>query len=165
MVDTIPSEPAVTSIWVTIDHDRSFEQMIAVGHYPCRVHPDITSLHFPKIEDRIGTEQVEVLLVHLKRDLSTDEVLVHLDSLDLTPAYPIHLLAVGEQIPDLQREYSIVELGQTWQREGVENYRVALCLSGTIDKRNLSPIWIATTWYRRVRFLALRKKSCVLSRS
>lgn len=103
---------------VSVDYGRTLDQMIRAGKY-AKIDSDITPKNFPI--DGKGTADVEIILLHFKRDIrdiSSAEVNKEIKALGLEPAKIEHLLAFGAQHPEVQRKFTIVFLGACWVKNG-----------------------------------------------
>ena len=149
---TSQSTAVLSTYPVTVDYSRSMEQMVAAGEYNTK-NDNITQEHFPLQ----GSDQIEVELhlVHLNRDASTDSVLAELDRRGLRPAILAELLAFGAKHPNFQKEFPIIALGSVWQNWG--GYRSVACLGSWGGARSRSLGWVAGGWSGCCRFLAVRK--------
>ena len=99
---------------VTVDYSRTLAEMIAAGKYDW-VNSDIDEWKFPIQRPPAGFPQkveLTVKLVHYDKWMSIDAVIADFQQRRLIPAAPPVLLAVGEQRPELQRQFPIVALGQ-----------------------------------------------------
>lgn len=96
---------------ITVDYNRSFEEMIADGKYDY-VSPNITCQNFPITGT--GVVEEEIILVHFDRYIKSDDAVRELNEMGLKPAKLEHACALGAKHPDLQREYAIVFLGSVW---------------------------------------------------
>jgi hypothetical protein len=137
---------------ITIDHDRSVEEMVRAGKYDWS-NDDITSKHF--LSDRKGTTQVRIQLIHFNRAMESDDVLHELDKQGLRPATLPELLALGEKHPELQRQFPIVALGSVWRR--LFGDRRVACLYGHVGGRRLRLNWFDGRWCGDCRFAAVSK--------
>ena len=144
----------VTIIYkIVVDYTKSLEQMIAAGCYDW-VNPDITAERFPITGD--GQVELEPELIHIGRDMSSDEVIADLDKRGLRPGTIAELLAFGATYPEVQREFPIVALGSVAE---VHGYRRVACLYRSDSERNLHLDWFDSDWDGLYRFLAFRKLS------
>lgn len=148
---------------------RTFGEMLAAGHYGWS-NPDITEANFPlstpvraekpascgpyRTAARAENDQ-EVFLVHLNKVVNTSEALAHLDELGLAPAGIGELLAVGEQHPDLQKNFPIIALGSSWVNPHGD--RCVPYLHYWYGKRELYLRWDEYEWDEFCRFLVVRK--------
>lgn len=147
------SQPAVpTTHQVTVDYGKTLEEMIAAGRYDTR-NNDITAERFPF--QGTGQVEVELHLVHLGRDASTDTVLAELDRRNLRPATIEELLALGAKYPNLQKQFPFVALGSVWQHPG--GRRGVACLGHWDAGRGLALDWFGLDWNGGCRFLAVSK--------
>jgi hypothetical protein len=106
----------------------------------------------------VSTEnrEIEFELVHLDKEMHTDAILAELDRLGFRPALYEELLGFAKQYPDEQRKYPIVALGS------VDRSDDRLCSPYVREDdrgRVLHMLWIDVPdpWFRRCRFLAVRK--------
>jgi len=137
---------------VTVDHGKSLADMIADGKYDWK-NDDITAEHFP-IQGK-GQQEVEVILLHFNRAISSKEAIAEMDKAGYKPALIEHLLALGDGQPDLQRQFPIVALGSVWQSSG-SNCDVPY-LYGCGVNRSLNLRWFECEWSGVFRFAAVRK--------
>jgi len=137
---------------VVVDYGMSLADMLAVGKYDWK-NNDITTKHFPTQDN--GQAEVEIFLVHIGRDMGTDNVLKELDARGLRPAKIEELLALGADQPELQRQFPIIALGSVW-RVSDGSRRVA-CLGRSGAERSLGLRWYGFGWDDVCRFAAVRK--------
>ncbi len=137
---------------VTVDYDRSVASGIKAGKYDWS-NSDITDDHYPNSGS--GKSDVEIILVHYGKDMSTKNVLKDFDKRNLRPATLQELLAIGEQFPDKQREFPIIALGSVWRNSRGNRY--VPCLIGSGSYRGLDLYWIVSDWHDICRFAAVRK--------
>jgi hypothetical protein len=139
---------------VVVDYGKTLTEMIKLGKYAW-VNDDISDKHFPI--QGAGTQEAELVLVHLNREATTKEVLEHLNALGLEPAKVEHLLAFGAAYPEIQKEFPIVALGSIWV--GDVGYRGCPFLDFGDGKRGLDLRWRDDDdhWRDDCRFLAVRK--------
>ena len=157
---TTTTNVSVTTFPLTIDYRKPLAEMVRAGRYRY-VNPDINPAHFPIEGD--GEVQTEVILVHFDRYIESDDVIAELDEQGLVPAKIEHLLTLGGQHPDLQRQYSIVCLGSVWT--GPLGVRRVPCLvwwdGGRMVSlycgRMVSLYCWPDEWSRYCRFAAVRK--------
>jgi len=139
---------------VVVNYGKTLAEMIQFGKYGW-VNDDITDKHFPI--QGAGTQEAELVLVHLNRDATTKEVLAHLDSNGLKAAGIEHLLAFGATYPEIQKEFPVIALGSAWVNDnGNRNYPY---LNFNDDKRKLNLNWNDDDnhWNDNCRFLAVCK--------
>jgi len=139
---------------VMVDYNLSLAEMIKAGQYEL-INDDITGENFPI--RGTGQQEVELMLVHLNRIVTTREVLEYLNSQGLEPAKIEHLLAFGAVYPDAQREFPIVALGSSFVADGGSRYYPYLRSDGHERRLNLSWDDADDHWGGSCRFLALRK--------
>lgn len=148
-------EPGATgtySVSVPYNGASTIKELVATGNYDWK-NDDITDKHFP--QEKVGAEDVEIELVHLDRDISTDDALAELDKRGLRPANPAELLAFGATFPEVQREFPVIALGQFWRNP--HGLRDVVCLGGHGCGRDAHLGWIDGGWNRRCRFAGVRK--------
>lgn len=138
---------------VVVDYGKSLTEMISLGKYD-RLDSLIKDKYFPILG--VGTQEVELVMVHLNKDATTKEVLKHLYNNGLEAAEIEHLLAFGAAYPDVQREFPIVVLGSGWVDDSAFNYP---CLDFHDGVRR---VWLTLSvddgrWNDDCGFLALRK--------
>lgn len=138
---------------ITVNYDVRLERMIEDGKYDWK-NSDINSKNFP-VEGK-GTSAVNIELVHLNRNVTSDEAYAELDKQGLRPADLPELLAFGAKYPDKQREFPIVALGSVWRNSN--GYRGVPCLHRGGSKRRLGLRWLENGWYAFYCFAAVRKQ-------
>lgn len=138
---------------IIVDYGQTLSQMIKAGNYVW-TNSDIKSENFPIVET--SKAEVETVLVHLNKKVSTEHVLKHLDSLGLRPATIAELLAFGAKYPDVQRQFSVVALGSVWVLPNGNRHVPYLCEGG--HERGLGLGWYdCIGWSGLCRFLAVSK--------
>jgi hypothetical protein len=130
----------------------TIKELVANGRYDWS-NDNITDRNFP--QEKTGAEDVEIELVHLDRNISTDDALAELDKRGLRPANPAELLAFGATFPEVQREFPVIALGQYWR--GPLGNRGVVCLDGSGGKRDADLHWFGLDWLRGCRFAGVRK--------
>jgi hypothetical protein len=137
---------------VTVDYGQTLEQMIAAGKYDGVIRY-ITPEHFPIL----GGDKVEreLVLVHLNKVATTDEVLAELDRRGLRPAKIEELLVLGALRPELQREFPLVAIGSHWLSP--DGYRRFVSLGWRGSERQVLGLFWSDDWAGFCRFLAVRK--------
>ena len=137
---------------VLVDYCRSLEDMIAAGKYDS-VNSDINTEHFPIAKH--GREDIAIELVHIDRNISSDDALREMDKMGFRPATLPELLAFGEKYPDVQCQFPIVALGSVWRN--LHGYRRVPVLWSDSRERFLLLIWFGYDWGAHYRFAAVRK--------
>ena len=136
---------------ITVDYNMTLEEMIAVGHYDWK-NEDITSKNF----QAVGTGKVglDAQLIHYGKNMGSEAVLADLGQRGLRSATIAELLVFGAKYPELQRQFSIVELGSVAQ---IGDDRCVACLVRGDRQRCLCLSWFGHVWDADYRFLAFRK--------
>lgn len=137
---------------ITVDHTKSLADMIATGNYGY-VNPNITVANFPITGT--GVMEEEIILVHLDRDIGSDDAVRELNEMGLEPARIEHATAFGAKYPDVQREYPVVFLGSVWTSSGGD--RDVPSLGDWGARRDLLLGDWDVGWARPYRFAAVRK--------
>lgn len=150
--EMIRQENQHQTVRVSID-GLSLEEMVEAGKYDY-ANSNINSGNFPVGE--IQSQEEEVYLVHFDRSIGSEEVIRELDKMGLEPADIVQLLAIGEQYPELQRQFPIIALGSVWTRPGGSRYVPELW--GGAAYRELGLGWFEGDWNPYYRFAAVRKK-------
>ncbi len=134
---------------VTIYGRQPLAQMIAAGGYDY-VNRHITEASFPL--QRGDLAERELILVHLSRVVSTDEVQQALDELGLRSGRIEELLAFGAAYPQAQRQFPVVAVG------AIEtSYRRRPFLWGSPRMRHLDLRFDEKIWSGNIRFLTVRR--------
>ena len=147
----VRKDEAPPAFQVTVDYSQPLETMIKTGKYDW-VDEKATSKNFP-VEGE-GQVDVEVILVHFDRYVTTEEVEAEFEKRGLRPARIEELLALGAAHPDLQREYYIVSLGSRCVFGDSERVPV---LDRRDGKRVLYLSDYRDRWNERCRRAAVRK--------
>jgi hypothetical protein len=139
---------------VSLGRHRTVEETVAAGCYDW-VNDDVNTVNFPEPPPRRGDVWLE--LIHLNALLTTAEVGDRLFALGLVPAGLWHLLALGEEYPEIQRKIPVVALGSSWV-DPYRGHRVPL-LYGSAGDRSLSLDWAIpdSKWDISYQFLIVRK--------
>jgi hypothetical protein len=151
-IATLIARGALRDLYPVEIQRAALKELIQLGHHDW-VNSDITSEHFPLDDSQFG--KFDLVLVHLNRVASTEEVLAHLDANDLAPAKIGHLLAFGAKYPNVQREFPIIARGSSWVLR--LDYRLVPYLVCDGVGRGLGLSYCGIGWLDRCRFLALRK--------
>lgn len=136
---------------LVVNYCMGLEEMIQAGKYDW-ADSDITSKNFPITQH--GKVEVAAELIHLNREVSSDEAIAALDRMGYRPETLPELLAFGAKYPEVQREFPIVALGFV---SLVYAYRCVACLWSHGGKRKLDLSWFDSRWGADCRFLAVRK--------
>lgn len=155
MVKVMQKAWGLPSYSIIVDYSQTIEQMVAAGKYNY-VSPDINSKNFGQelaIKKR-AQEELSVVLLHLNREASSEEVLVEMERRGLRPATLAELLALGAKHPELQRKFTIVALGSSCVLNG---HRQVAYLWSNLSSRYLDLGYFDNRRSAHCRFLAVRK--------
>jgi len=137
---------------VTVDFGKTLSQLVSDGQYGW-VAPDINDKLF-QISGS-GVVQTNLVLVHLNRSASTQEVLDEIGKNNLVPASIEHLLAFGAIFSNEQIRYPIVALGSVARITDGRLIVASLWRKG--GQRILRRGWFENDWPSHIRFLAVQK--------
>ena len=137
---------------VVVDYGKNLAEMISAGKYDW-VNDDITKEHFPVKGS--GQREVEVVLFHFGRAISSEDVIAEMDKVGYRPARIEELLGLGVAYPELQKEFPIVALGSVWRDP--RGYRHVPCLGWLDARRRLRLDWFEYGWHEGCRFAGARK--------
>lgn len=99
---------------ITVPCLVSLETRVKLGHYNYR-DSSICGEIYPGCESVHISERVKITLIKFNQFVGTDEVYqIMLDS-GYRPAKFQELLALGAEMPDLQKQYDIVAFGSFWK--------------------------------------------------
>ncbi len=135
---------------IRVDYYRSLSGMIGAGSY---------NYHNEHINQRnfslngSGVDENKAALVSFDEPMESDQVLAALSERGLTPAPIEVLLALGEQHPDLQRQFPIIALGSIWENDN--GRKDVVCLWGGSQGRRLFLQWYYYNWLPGYRFLVI----------
>ncbi|MDP1688726.1 MAG: hypothetical protein Q8L47_01170 [bacterium] len=136
---------------LVVNYCMGLDEMIRAGKYDW-INSDITSENFPITAH--GKVEIVAEVIHLNREVSSDEAIAELEHIGYRPGTLPELLAFGEKHPNVQRGFPIVALGSVSR---VEGGRLVACLWSNGSKRKLNLHWFDNRWYANYRFLAVRK--------
>lgn len=139
------------SVTVHVDYDRSLEDAVKAGKYPCG-DSNIASDKFP--EAGTGIKATEVFFLNFGVEMNSYDALPAIESFGLRPANLRELLAVGEEHPSLQNEFPIVALGSIWKPHHERWFVPALGLDRA--QRELRLKKYSSPWSDVRRFAAVR---------
>ena len=137
---------------VRVNYDLPVETAVTNGKYNWS-DGDLTSKHFPT--KRSGTTSLDIEIKHFNGARSSENAIAELDKMGLRPAELHELLALGEQYPDLQKEFPVATLGSVWRR--LLGDRHVAVLYGDGGRRGLGLGWFGAAWGAAYRFAAVRK--------
>lgn len=136
---------------VIVDYSKSMAKMISLGNYDW-ASEGLTQGFFP-IKKGTGSHKVKLVLVHFDKSSSTNDILAYLDAMALTPASIEHLLAFGEQYPEIQKKFRIIALGSVYDVQ-CHHYPT---LNYVLGNRRLDATWDQEGFWRDCRFLAVQE--------
>ena len=150
----LPEEINVASstFHIQVNYDLRLDFAIRDGQYDWE-HDLINDENFPIT--RKGTAELDIVLVHLDINVSSEEAIKELDKAGYRPAELQEFLAFGAKYPDEQRKYPIVALGSVWRY--LDGRRFVPCLWGNGGKRGLNLRLFAGEWNAVYRFAGVRK--------
>lgn len=149
---SVVAQAIIDTYHLVVNHGKTLKEMIATGHYDW-VNSDITEANFP-LDKGEGIVEMDTEVIHIGRDISSDDALKELDRRGYRAGTAAELLAFGATYPEKQREFPIVALGTVRLLDG---YRRVLCLWDDRSERDLGLSWFDVDWDGRSRFLAVRK--------
>ena len=158
MASSVATPSSTVCYTVTVDFDRTIEEMVSAGKYDLS-NPHINSKNFHAIAS--GTHTMDIQLVHFDRKMKSSEILAELDRLDLRPATLPVLLGFIAAFSDLGH-FPIAALG-SWCYSRRSSYigdvgKVVVLFSyDSVRELDLYPSWPGRTWFGTVRFAAVRK--------
>lgn len=147
---------------ITVPKRVSIETMVQLGKYDytdsiCgEIYPGCESVHI--------YEKVKVTILQFEGIVGTDEVYQAMIKNGYRPAKFQELLALGAEMPDLQKQYNIIAFGSFWkdQDKGYA-FGLKLCSYTTFDTatrnisklRGLKEVCLDKKWKNFNRFLAV----------
>ncbi|TES96483.1 hypothetical protein E3J85_01095 [Patescibacteria group bacterium] len=140
---------------VRVDYSLSLAEMIDAGHYDW-VNEDIFSYPFVAGDpsDYHGQEEVQLYLVRFGRQISSDDVYMELDKIDLRPATIAELLALGAKYFRERQKHPVVALGSILHSP---DYGHVASLERYYLERHLSLYYFYPGWHYGCCFLAAPK--------
>lgn len=103
---------------------ETIQYLLGAGNYDW-MNSDISDEHFP--QKKIGETSITVRLMNFGRVISTKDIFIEFKKSGLRPANPAELLALGAKYPNLQKQFPIIALGQTWLLPNKD--RMVVCLA------------------------------------
>ncbi|MCX6785091.1 MAG: hypothetical protein NTV81_04155 [Candidatus Komeilibacteria bacterium] len=143
-----------TSYKVVVDYSESMDRMIAKGSYE-GVHPWITRKHFPIIGS--GREEAEVFFFVLADTevFDLNQIRRDIDSAGCFPVNLAVLLALGATYQQLQKQFYIFSIAQSW--EVADGMQAVVALSFGEIGRNLDCDVHDGSWMDNRRIAVIRK--------
>lgn len=156
MVEAAVSRLGLPSYAITVNYKLTVEQMVVALGCDGYVNTNIDTQNFGEevAAKKDAKEYLNVVLFHLGREATSQEVRDEMEKRGLRPATLAELLAFGAQHPEKQREFPIAALGSDCVLYG--GRRVAY-LWGDASKRDLFLYCLGGGWRAAWRFLAVRK--------
>jgi len=136
---------------VVVNCNCSLEELIAEGSYDW-VNSNITQKHFPVSGQN---QEEEIVLFCFNKVIGSNEAIGKMDEAGFRPATSTEGISLGNAHPDLQREFSIICLGDPWL--GLRGHRHVVYLGRSGSRRDLSLSGFEADWRERCRFVAVRK--------
>ena len=137
---------------LSFNYEYSLAHLIELGHYD-HVDPDVAAQQLAMTHH--GTHTREAKLVSIERGSEGPAALQALEDGNLVPGVMLEMLEIGHQIPNLQRQHSIIALGATWQ-DGNGRRRTPY-IGRHEDQRWLGYGMFDLFWPECIRFLAFDK--------
>lgn len=138
-------------LWITVNYNLSLSEMIAAGGYDWFNGLLFKPEQFPL--KGVGEKRWKAELIHLNRDMSSEDVLAKLDTMGFRPGAIEELLAFGATFPGIQRKFPIAALGSITTLSG---RRYAAYIGRDGMSRTLNRLDLADEWGSVCRFLAFR---------
>lgn len=138
---------------VTVDRFRTVAEAVKAGNYD-RANANIHDQSFPFTRSGVK-EETEIILLHFGKAMTLEQVLVEMEKRGLRSADIMEILSIGEQKPELQRQFTIVELGSPWQYPFGD--KGVVCLNGRGPERELNLLQHEGDWLAVWRFACVRK--------
>jgi hypothetical protein len=138
---------------VIVRYGLPLPEAIRLGHYDA-VWTPVAEMKIPVRP--VGVVNQHMILRHYNRVIKTSAILADLKKYGLRPATLPELLAVGEQAPELQKQFPVVALGQTC-RFGTHLCCPELTTDLMQKTRELVVVPADTGWPQESRFLAIPK--------
>ncbi|MCX6742698.1 MAG: hypothetical protein NT116_00490 [Candidatus Parcubacteria bacterium] len=141
---------------VTWNYNETLAEMIEGGKYDYPNEQIFNNRNFPI--HGAGKHEAELVLIHLDRTATTQEILDHLNSLGLESAKIEHLLAFGKTYPEIQLKSDIVALGSPLYNNGFGPYYPYL--EGRRNNERILYVicgWLYSKWPKDYYFLAVPK--------
>jgi hypothetical protein len=127
-------DPIFIKLELIVDYDLGLRKMIEAGKYE-RVNSEINEKEFPIIGE--GKKTLNAVLVGFNQGISDDDLILLMRKYLARPANAAELLACGEQYPELQKIFKIMELGQLGCHVIGLDIDYSLILDSSGSERNL----------------------------
>ena len=165
------------TITVKMNPERSFIESVAVGLYDNykSLNKNINGVNFPingldskplfvsmddgpyRTDDNSQDRTAKIVLVDMKGKATSDEALVYMQSHRLRPIGTKHLLAIGEQHPNIQRRFRVIALESSYSRLGGGHWKLGL--GGSASERILDMFWDGVGWNEHTCFGAIPEEA------
>lgn len=138
-----------TTYLVRVDYSQSLQGMIEAGKYEW-VNPSVIENFSIERDERI--EEVKLVLLHLNRWASTEEIENEIKKRELNVVNLRRLLAFGAKYPNLQKQFPISALDSVWVGSS-GHHGVPYLYAYPYSKRYLGIYWCIFNWDKCWRFL------------
>lgn len=135
---------------VNVRHDLSVDELVQLNNFDWKTG-FVTSWNFPAKKG--PAKKQKLILVSMRKRVRSTEVVRVTKALKCRPARPVHLLSLGLDYPNQQRESSLMALGQTWRDADRVRHVPGLYF---VLGRGLGLVRYGCGWGFGCRFLAVR---------
>ncbi len=137
-----------------VDYDRSIEDGVKAGKYKFANH-DIVRENWISEVGEVGKKERFFVLYCFGRTIRSHAVIEEIKRDGRTPGTIKDLLAIGELLPELQKQSPIIALGSLFGHPS--EYKEVGQLTSDHWGRKLFLYWDRTNWDGRCQFLAMNK--------
>ncbi len=147
---------SIDSYLAVVDGNKSFPEMIADGRYDY-VNPNITENNFPvkTAGGKIVKAEVSLALIHFNAKIYADDFLRFCITQNFRPGDAAELFVLGAKHPELQKQFPVAALKQSWRGGPPDYYRFSPCLWSYPGVRSLSLLCNQLEFKPYFRFLAV----------
>ncbi|MDD4412217.1 MAG: hypothetical protein PHR00_01060 [Patescibacteria group bacterium] len=135
-----------------VNYDLPLSEAVEAGNYDWK-DGNINSNNFPALLGEEGQKKLDMALIHFGYRISSRDAITEMDNLGYRPATAREILAFGIQYPNLQKQFPIIALGQSWV--DTDGFRWVLCLDRNGSNRGLDLFSFGRDWivYYRLLFV------------
>lgn len=143
-ITKVELKPLVKEFDLVVDYSRTVREMVNAGNYDW-INSDITEKNFPLPTELSGKKiSMSSKLFHFNKDISSEDAIFEIKKAGYYPATLAELLALGENHPELQREFPIVGLGSVLYN--VIDFKPVPVICSNDNERKLSLPWLDREW-------------------
>lgn len=145
----------VSRIPLIVNYDKGIKRAIAEGEYRL-INREINIEDFPiRVQETFGNGKIEVVasLFNFENNINSRPAIKEMKKVGYRPAIPLELLALGAIYPELQKEMTIIGLGEPICVNKI--YPRVLSLDVLTNFRRLDLLYFNYVWSPQDYFLGI----------